>query len=253
MARNYVIMMLIGNLTDFDGYAYTWQPWGADLERWLIDGASAKDAESVEMALFALPEGYTTGRSADGSVKIYDADDYQAEIYTDKERRIYAPDYPKNHYFSKIETIWKREDGKKVYNNRIGRYAGRLDDATINMIYGAIAYDLGEKAACQMMTSKKLLTAYYLEKVQVIPVDMAAGGLQDGVLVHLYGDSYGNGDCILPGYKVEDLASDADVEDAIRHGHPIARFWEDDAGIMWECCEEEDDDLLIDPTDGEET
>lgn len=252
MTREYALMMLIGETSPFDGYVYTWTPWSKDLEDMLIHNEWTNDAESVELALFALPEGYELDEDVSGALRIYDQNGYQAEIITDRKRRIYATDYPnKNKYFNKIETIWSREDGKKVYNNRIGRYAGRLDDATINKIYGTIAYDLGEKAACMMMTNKKLLTAYYLENVQLIAAKVPAV-IQDAVLVHMYGDSYGNGDCILPAHKAKDFESDADVEEALRNESPINRYWEDDAGIMWECCEEDDENLLIDPVDGEE-
>ncbi len=166
MARNYVLMMLIGNMKDV--YGYTWEPWDADLERWLREADSARDAEAEELTLFALPEGYTIGKGADGSATIYGANGYEADIVTTKRNALYAreyspsdPPYLTRRYFTEIVRIWEREDGKKVYHEDLAKIAGMLDDKTINMIYGAIAYDLGEDEADEMLA----------ERIEIAPAD----------------------------------------------------------------------------------
>ena len=254
--RNYALMMLIGDSSAFDGYGYTWRPWEKDLEDMLIHNEFMNDVESVELALFALPEGYTMEEDERGALIIYDPSGYQANIVTSKQNTIYATDYLNNNkYFNKIVTIWKRENGKKVYNDKITMIHGRLSDAVINQIYGAIAYDLGDEAASKMMESDKRIKAYYLENVKLIAADDAAAGIiQDAVLVHLYGDCFGNGDCILADCTKDDFETDNDVTYALQNYCPINNWWEDGAGIMHEEIPEEmtDEELEIRPDDDEE-
>lgn len=254
--RNYALMMLIGETSPFDGYVYTWRPWAKDLEDWLIHNEFATDAESVELALFALPEGYTLDEDPSGALVIYDQNGYQANVVTSKSNAIFATEYPHNNkYFNKIVTIWKRENGKKVYNEKITKIHGRLSDAVINQIYGAIAYDLGDDAASKMLESDKRIKAYYMENVKLIAADDAAAGcIQDAVLVHRFGDCFGNGDCILAGCTKDDFETDNEITNALKNCHPIFNWWEDGAGIMHEEIPEEmtDEELEIRPDDDEE-
>lgn len=169
MAKAYALMMLISNETIFEGCSYTWRPWSADLERWLRAPHNARHAEALELTLFAMPEGYSVGKSDDGSVTIYGANGYEADIVTTKKRNIlYAreyspsdPPYLTRRYFNEIVRIWEREDEKKVYHEDLAKIAGMLDDKTINQIYGAIAYDLGEDEADEMLG----------ERIEIAPAD----------------------------------------------------------------------------------
>ena len=254
--RNYALMMLIGDVDAFEGYVYTWTPWTKDLEDWLIHNEFATDAESVELALFAMPEGYTLDEDVSGALIIYDPSGYQANVVTSKNGAIYATEYPNSHkYFNKIVTIWKREDGKKVYNEKITKIHGRLSDAAISQIHVAIAYDLGDDAANAMLESDKRIKAYYLENVKLIAADDAAAGIiQDAVLVHRFGDCFGIRDCILAGCTKDDFETDNEVTNALKNCRPINNWWEDGAGIMHEEIPEEmtDEELEIRPDDDEE-
>ena len=100
-----------------------------------------------------------------------------------------------------------------------------------------------------------MIKAYYLENVKLIAADDAAAGIiQDAVLVHLYGDAFGGGDCILAGCTKDDFETDDEVTNALKNYSPINCWWEDAAGVMHEEIPGEltDDELEIRPDDDEE-
>lgn len=100
-----------------------------------------------------------------------------------------------------------------------------------------------------------MINAYYLENVKLIAADDAAcRRIQDAVMVHLYGDNFGDGDCILADCTTDDFENDDDVKDALLNGCPINCWWEDAAGVMHEELPGEisDEELEIRPDDDEE-
>ncbi len=100
-----------------------------------------------------------------------------------------------------------------------------------------------------------MINKYYLENVKLIAADEAATRrIQDAVMVHLYGDAFGGGDCILPGCTKDDLKNDDEVTAALKNCRPIFNWWEDDAGVMHEEIPGEltDEELEIRPDDDEE-
>lgn len=72
-----------------------------------------------------------------------------------------------------------------------------------------------------------------MNKYELTKIKATANGeeVQNAILVHLTEDAFGDGDCVLFGYEIDELASDDDITDAIINNTP-STFWNtDDKGI----------------------
>lgn len=75
------------------------------------------------------------------------------------------------------------------------------------------------------------INLYTLTAVKAIAESAGDTEVQDAIRVHLNSDEFGDGDCILYGYSMDEFTCDEDITDALTNNSPETYFTIDENGI----------------------